>query len=111
MDDFDEPAHKSLKIHETDKEIIAEAIVAGVPADNVEVHIEDGVLTIKAVTKHEESKKGEFQASSRTYYYTAALSGGAWDKTAAKVKNGVVTVTIPKAEAAKPRKVKVLAEG
>ncbi len=36
-----------------------------------------------------------------------ALSGGQWDKADASVKNGVVTVKIPKAEAVKPRKIAV----
>lgn len=112
MEDFDERfTQRGLKIRETDKEIVAEAVVAGVPSKNVEVEIEDGVLTIKADTK-EESGKGteEYKASAYQYYYTAALSGGQWDKTEAKVKDGVVTVKIPKTEAARPRKVTVKAE-
>jgi HSP20 family protein len=115
-EDFDDISfQKGLKVHETDKDIVAEAVIAGVPAENVEVGIEDGVLTIKAENKKEENlpagrqggKKGEYHASSYKYYYTCALSGGAWDKASADVKHGVVTITIPKAKAARPRKIKV----
>lgn len=114
MDDFgsDFPAsisQRGLKIHETDKNIIAEAVVAGVPATDVDVDIEDGVLTIKAEAKNEEESKSEFKQSSYQYYYTAALSGGDWHKAEAEVKHGVVTVKIPKAESAKPRKISVKA--
>ena len=106
-DDFDEPASRGLKIHETDTDIVAEAVVAGVPAKDVDVHIENGVLTVKAEKSEEKKEEGAMETSTRRYYYTAALSGGAWDKAKAEVEDGVITITIPKAEAAKPRKVKV----
>lgn len=107
-EDFDDLSSKrGLKIRETENEIVAEAVVAGVPAKNVEIHIEDGVLTIKAEAKDQESKKDEYRASSYQYYYTVALSGGQWDKADAEVKNGVVMVKIPKADAVKPRKISV----
>ena len=108
MDDFDDMgSQRGLKLRETDSAIIAEAVVAGVAAKDVEVNIEDGVLTIKAEAHEEEEKKGEYKAASYQYYYTAALSGGQWDKADAIVKNGVVTVKIPKAVSVKPRKITV----
>lgn len=101
---------RGLKIYATDKEIIAEAVVAGVPAEDIEIEIENGVLTIKAETKKEKRTKSEYQASSFKYYYTTALSGGDWHKAKAEVKNGVVTITIPKTEAARPKKITVKAK-
>lgn len=101
---------RGLKIHATDKEIIAEAVVAGVPAENIEIEIENGVLTIKAETKKEKKTKKEYHVSSFKYYYTTALSGGDWHKAKAEVKNGIVTVTIPKTEAARPKKITVKAK-
>lgn len=85
-----------LKIHETETDIVAEAVVAGVPADQVEANIEDGVLTVKAEVKDDNK--------SYKYYYTAALSGGDWHKSEAEVKNGILTVKVPKAESSKPKK-------
>jgi len=85
-----------IKIHETESSIVAQAVVAGVPSEYVEANIEDGVLTIKAESKDENK--------SFKYYYTAALSGGDWQKSEAEVKHGVLTVTIPKAESSKPKK-------
>lgn len=108
LDDFDDfNSQRGLKIRETADAIIAEAVVAGVPAKDVEVHIEDGVLTIKAEKTEENDTKTTHKSTSYQYYYTVALSGGQWDKAEAEVEDGVVFVTVPKAEAARPRKLAV----
>jgi len=113
MEDFDDTSvsQRGLKIHETDKNIVAEAVVAGVPADDVEVNIEDGILIIKAEKKEESKNKDEYTSTSYNYYYTAALSGGQWDRAEAEVEHGVIKITIPKTEAARPRKITVKAKG
>jgi HSP20 family protein len=109
MDEFDitTSSQRGLRIHETENNIVAEAVVAGVPAEDIDVDIEDGVMTIRAEKSEEKKKKNEYKASSYSYYYTAALSGGQWDKAEAEIEDGVVKVTIPKTEASRPRKVKV----
>lgn len=111
FDDVDfTPSQRGLKIHEDNKNIIIEGVVAGVPAKDVEVNIEDGVLTIKAERSEEKKTKDEYTSSSYQYYYTAALSGGQWDKAEAEIEDGVLTLTIPKTEAARPRKITVKAK-
>jgi HSP20 family protein len=109
LDDDNWPTMRQngLKIHETETDIIAQAVVAGIPAENVEANIVDGVLTIKAEVKEEDKTKDELKSSSYQYYYTAALSGGDWQKAEAEVKHGILTVTIPKAEEAKPKKIEI----
>lgn len=108
MEDFDDfGTQRGLNIRETDKDIIVEAVVAGVPAKDVDVNIEDGVLTIKAESFEEKEKEGEVRTKRYSYYYNSALSGGEWDKADAEVEHGVVRVTIPKAESVRPRKIEV----
>jgi HSP20 family molecular chaperone IbpA len=48
---------RGLRIHEDEKNIYVDAVVAGVPADDVQVDIEDGVVTIKAEKKHRRKEK------------------------------------------------------
>lgn len=103
-------SQRGLKIQETAESIIAEAVVAGVPADDVEVTIEDGVMTIKAIKKEDEKTEDGYRSSSYQYYYTAALSGGQWDEAKAEIEHGVVHITIPKAKAARPQRVEVTAK-
>lgn len=114
LDEFEDefPAtvqQRGLRIHETDKNIIAEAVVAGVPVEQVEVNIEDGILKIRAQSTQDHKTPDVIKSSSYNYYYTAALSGGDWHKAEADIKDGVVTITIPKAESAKPKKITVKA--
>lgn len=111
IEDFDEAVfQRGLRVHENENDIVVEAVVAGVPSKDVDIDIEDGVVTIKAEAKEEERDQDNYKSSSYQYYYNTALSGGQWDKAEAKVKDGIVKVTIPKTEASRPRKVTVKAE-
>lgn len=107
MDDFDGFTQRGLRLEQTDRDIVARAVVAGVDPKNVDIDIEDGILTIKAEDKRESKTDEEYSSSSYQYYYTVALSGGQWDKADADIKHGVVTVTIPKTEASRPHKITV----
>lgn len=101
---------RGMRIHDDVKNIYVDAVVAGVNPDDVNVDIEDGVVTIKAEKTVEEKEKDGYKASSYNYYYTCALSGGQWDKAKAEVNNGVLELVIPKTEASRPRKVTVKAK-
>ncbi|QQS39034.1 Hsp20/alpha crystallin family protein [Candidatus Woesebacteria bacterium] len=97
---------RGLRVKETKGNLLIEAVVAGVPDNNVEVSIEDGILTIKAQSQ-EVKDEDEYKSSSYQYYYTVALSGGQWDKADAEVEHGIVKISIPKEESQKARKIAV----
>lgn len=107
---------EGLTVYETDNNVVVEANVAGVPADEVDVSIEGGTMTIKAEheeTKEEKRKKKVVyrQAKKARYLYTTSMPCPVKsDKAKAEVEDGVVTVTVPKKEEAKPKKVKVKAK-
>ena len=107
----------SLTSYETEKDFVVQANVAGVPADEVEVTVDRGVVTIKAEhreSKEEKKKKKVVYQEGRLakYLYTTSIPCPVRaDKAQAEVENGVVTVTIPKTTEARPKKIKVKAKG
>lgn len=107
---------EGLTVYETDDDIIVKANVAGVPANKVDVSIEGGTMTIKAEHEEteEEKKKKKIvyrQARKARYLYTTSIPCPVEaDKAEAVVQDGVVTVTVPKKEAVKPKKIKVKAK-
>lgn len=104
---------RGLNIYETDDDVIVEASIPGVPEDKVDVTVEGNVLYINAVheeTDEQKDKKKVVYKSNRhsSFSYSANLPGivnGA--EAFAEIDNGVVTVTVPKAEEKKPKKITV----
>ena len=89
-------------------EITAE--MPGMEPGNVEVTISNGVLTLKGEKKEEKEEKGKNYYMSERRYGSFRRSfqlpdGVDEEKIGAEFKNGVLTVTLPKApEAVKPEK-------
>ena len=112
LEEFEWP-EDGLNMYETDDAIVVEAPVPGVPEKNVEVTVEDNVLSIKAdyeETREEKARKKVVykEARKRSFNYVTTLPKPVkGDKAEAVVENGVLTVTIPKAEEAKPKRIKV----
>lgn len=105
-------AKRGLNVYETDENIVVEAQLPGVPADEVEVTTEGGMVRIKGEVEKEEEEEKEKKyyrkEAKRSFYYSTALpSRGDLSKVKAEVEDGIVKVTIPKAEEAKPKKIKV----
>jgi HSP20 family protein len=82
------------------------AELPGVKREDINVELADGYLTITAARKTPAAEgKGEESFSfSRSVSVPEAVQT---DKVAAAYENGVLTVTLPKAEAVKPRKIAV----
>ena len=102
----------SVDIKEEDDKYIFIADIPGVDPKDIEVTAEKGVLTVKGEREQEkkEEKKNykRVERSWGNFYRRFSLPDNAeTDKIDAKSKNGVLEITIPKSEAAKPRKVTV----
>ena len=102
----------AVDIKETEKEFLIHADIPGVDPDNIDVHMEDGMLTIKgdreSETKEEREGYKRIERHSGSFYRRFSLPDTAnADKISAKSKNGVLEITIPKQEKAQARKIEV----
>lgn len=102
----------AVDIKESDSSFTLIADIPGVDPENIDVHMEDGVLTIKG--ERETSKTDEREGYKRversygSFYRRFSMPETAdADKIAAKCRNGVLEVTIPKQEKVQPRKIAV----
>ena len=102
----------SVDVSETDDSIIVTAEVPGVDPENIDVSVDENQLVISGEKKQEEEEKEKnFYRMERSYgsfkrIFTLPRSADV-DKVSASQKDGVLTVTIPKTEVAKGKKVKV----
>lgn len=103
-----------LDIHETNDEYIVKAPMPGVTSDKLEITFEAGVLTIRGEVVEEKQVQGECILQERVYGKFARsinLPGPVVsDKISASLKDGVLTVRVPKAEEVKPKKINVKVE-
>ncbi len=99
-------------IYETDKEIVVKAELPGIKKEDVFVSIENNVLMIRGERKFEEEVKREsFHRVERTYgeflrSFTLPTFIDA-NKILAEFKDGLLMVTLPKREEAKPKQIEV----
>jgi len=102
-----------VDIFETDQEITLLADMPGVAADQVTIDLRDGVLTINGDVKPWEGPEEtdvlvEFEIGK--YYRQFTLSDAIdQDKIDAKLEDGVLRLTLPKAQKAVPRQIAVKA--
>lgn len=93
----------SVEFSENDKEIRVSAEVPGLEEKDVEVLLEDGVLTLRG-EKKSEAEDQDRQFSERYYgRFERRIGLGREvdeDKVVATFKNGLLTVTLPKTEKA-----------
>lgn len=99
----------AVDIFESEDALTLLADMPGVDKEKLEIKLEKGILTINgevSLGTNGTSLMREFPASN--YYRQFKLSDYIdTDKSTAKLHNGVLTLTIPKAEAAKPKKIEI----
>jgi HSP20 family molecular chaperone IbpA len=99
----------AVDIYETDEALTLVADMPGVGKEGLDINLEKGVLTLNGevgLRGHGTPLLREF--SSANYYRQFKLSEHIdAEKAAAELNNGVLTLTIPKAESAKPRRIEI----
>jgi HSP20 family protein len=103
----------ALDVYETDENLVVEASMPGTKPEEVDISVVGNTLTIKAEREEQREKKEEGR------YYFRERRYGAFqrsiglpvdvdaDKAEATFKDGVLKLSLPKAEEAKPKRIQV----
>jgi HSP20 family protein len=108
------PRFMPMDLYRSGDHYVLHADLPGIDPGSVDVDVQNNVLTIKAERSERTAEGVQWIASERftgTYQRQIALGEGIdTDRISATYANGVLTVTLPVAERAKPRKVSVAVE-
>ena len=105
----------AVDMYQTDNEVVVKAALPGMKAEDVQLNVTGEVLTIKGEIKQKEEVKekayhlreqrwGMFERS--VILPTEVVA----DKAKADFENGILTITLPKAEEAKPKTISIKAK-
>jgi HSP20 family protein len=101
-------------IYESDNELVVNLDLPGVDPKMVDLRVENNVLTIRGERQFEEKQNKEnyhrversYGAFARSFTLSTAVDP---EKIRANYKAGVLSITLPKAEAAKPKRIQIAA--
>ena len=101
-----------LDVAENENEFVLHAQLPGVKPEEVQITVHGDTVLIRGETKAQEEKKGQtwhvrerrFGAFQRAISLNAPIDA---DKANAEFENGVLKLTLPKAETARPKQIKV----
>jgi HSP20 family protein len=101
-----------VDIYETEDNLVLKAELPGINPNDVEVRVEDNTLFLKGERKFEKEVKEEnlhrversYGGFSRTFALPSSINA---EKVQAEYKDGILTLTMPKREEAKPKTIKI----
>jgi HSP20 family protein len=101
-----------VDIYETENDIVVKAELPGIEPKDVDVKVEDNTLYLKGERKFEkETKEDNYHRVERSYGAFArsfSLPNSInTEKVKAEYKDGLLTLTLPKREEAKPKTIKI----
>lgn len=108
----DQEGQLTVDVYQTPETIIVKSTIAGVKPDDLDVSITNDMVTIRGTRRHDEETREE------DYFYRECYWGSfsrsiilpvdiVADKAEASLKDGILTIRIPKADALLTKKVKV----
>ena len=105
----------AIDMYQTDDEIVVKASLPGVKADEVQINITGEILTLKGETKQVEEKKDKawHMREQRWGAFERAIAlptEVVADKAKAEFENGILTISLPKAEEVKPKIINIKAK-
>ena len=105
--DFAAPSldtHFPVDLYEDKDNTYVRAELPGVNRDDINVEMAEGYLTIQAARKQQEGEREESFSFSRSISIPEDVHA---ERVSAAYENGLLTVTLPKKEEAKPKKISV----
>jgi len=103
----------AIDAYETDKYIVVQSPIAGITSENIEISLEDGMLIIKGKRKRPQDtdkiKKYLYQECFWGKFEKKLILPKEVDitKTKATIKNGILTLKIPKLKEKNKKEIKV----
>ena len=96
----------ALDLYQNNDNVIARVELPGMRKEDIEISLQDGMLTIAGERKSEGTERyvGKFRRSVSLPTQVDA------NKVAATYRDGILTITLPKAEEAKPKQIQVNVE-
>jgi len=99
-------------MYQTDNDVVVKAALPGFTADQVKINVTDNILTIKGELKHEEEEKNKswhirehrWGAFERSVMLPTGVNS---NRAQADFENGILTITLPKSEEAKPKTITI----
>ncbi len=102
----------ALDLYQSNDNVMAVVELPGMRKEDLEISLHDGTLTISGERKRESSSNGEKAERSERYIGTFRRSIALptrvdASKVSATYRDGILTVTLPKAEEVKPKQIQV----
>ncbi|MBN2055304.1 Hsp20/alpha crystallin family protein [bacterium] len=102
----------AVDVYEDEDQIRLMVEIPGIPKEDIDIQLHDNVLTIKGERKFDKEEKRDnyhriergFGTFSRSFTIPNDVQR---DKVAANYKDGVLTLTLPKAEETKPKQISI----
>lgn len=102
----------SVDVYQTEKDIVIKSTIAGVKQDDIDISLNDDMITIRGIREPQEEIQKE------DYFYQECYWGGfsrsiilpvevRSDKAEAVLENGILTITLPKVNKIKTTTIKV----
>jgi len=104
----------AVDVSETDNEFVVRAELPGMSHEDIDINVQDNILTLKGEKQQEKNEEGEnFHRLERSYgSFSRSFTlptGVNPEDIKANFKDGILEVSMPKAEEAKPKKIAITA--
>ena len=108
-------ASPAIDMYQTDNEVVVRASIPGIKAEEVQINVTGDILTLKGEAKQEEERKERswhireqrFGSFERSIVLPTDVKS---DQAEAVFENGILTITLPKADEVKPKTINIKAK-